>query len=159
MADATEWALYEPKILCKPKASWCLSPSLSINIFISMIANTFFVVGSVMFLPEVDLDIPGYWVFVAVSALVVFIQVWKICRVIHDGKKYDQSLHSITRDLKRFFVDFFAGCGGLLFFVGSFLFIWTNYENQIIGAIIFILGGLGFCISSCFMMIRYFGSH
>lgn len=82
-----------------------------------------------MFLPEVDLDIPGYWVFVAVSALVVFIQVWKIGRVIHDGKKYDSSLSSITSDIKRFFVDLFAGFGGLLFFVGSFLFIWTNYEN------------------------------
>lgn len=50
LADATEWAYYEPIVICNSKKC-CLIPTLSFNFFLSMTGSILYLIGSAMFIP------------------------------------------------------------------------------------------------------------
>lgn len=63
-------------------------------------------------------------------------------------------------DVSGFYVDLFAGLGGLMYFIGSFILKKPNEDPNstevYIGVAIYTLGGVFFTLSGLFMQSRYF---
>lgn len=72
LADVTEWLHYTK--------SGCPFLTLSINFLLSAFGSLLYLVGSIMFIPVLDLAWLGAVLFVLGSAAVVLSQAWKLCR-------------------------------------------------------------------------------
>lgn len=112
LADLTEW-LHYTKLNCP-------FLQLSINFFASATGSTLYLIGSAFFIPALKMAEQGAELFIIGSAVIVFSQVWKICRgPLQEGKTFKQLLQE---DASGFYVDLFAGLGGAMYFIGTFLF-------------------------------------
>lgn len=112
LADLTEW-LHYTKLNCP-------FLQLSINFFASATGSTLYLIGSAFFIPALKMADQGAELFIIGSAVIVFSQVWKICRgPLQEGKTFKQLLQE---DASGFYVDLFAGLGGAMYFIGTFLF-------------------------------------
>ncbi len=79
-----------------------------------------------------------------------------MCRgPLQEGKTFKQLLQE---DASGFYVDLFAGLGGAMYFIGTFVFEATaDHPDYLIPAVtLYTLGGLFFFASGIFMQKRYF---
>lgn len=148
LADITEW-LHFTKNNC-PYLEY------SINFFASVTGSLLYLVGSIYFIPILDLAWLGSILFIIGSAVIVLSQGWKLYRSLSPREKSVKEL--IEEDESGFYVDVFAGLGGAMYFIGTFVLDWSIFNpNYIIpAATLFSFGGLFFFASALFMQKRYF---
>lgn len=80
LADFTEWTHYESRICGNRNSSWCLHKGYSVNFFTNFIGSSIYLVGSAMFLPQINMTNEGLICFIVASAIIVGAQTWKIVR-------------------------------------------------------------------------------
>jgi hypothetical protein len=131
-----------------------------VNFFFSLFGSTLYLIGSIMFIPELDEIVSGTIVFIVGSLFIFFSQSWKLWRVIRvEGLSFN--LSNLLEDLPGTFVDLFAGLGGFAYFVGSVIFLPqydTSDSETYIAALWFQLGGLLFLLSGIALAVRYFAT-
>ena len=94
---------------------------------INVIGSALYLVGSVCFIPEVNRMDWGLGLFIIASGFIMGAQGWKIVRLFNGVNGEAKPLKEIYGENKTgIMVDFFAGVGALMYFVGSFLFQKVN---------------------------------
>ncbi len=129
-----------------------------INFALSVTGSFFYLVGSILFFPQLDI-LDGTIVFIFASLIVVLSQSWKLYRAAYNIEDQTFNLMNFSRDLPAVGIDTGAGLGGLFYAIGSIYFLPAyDISNAVetTAAIWFILGGLAFTASGGFMMYRYF---
>lgn len=133
-----------------------------VNFFSSMTGSLLYLIGSILFIPSLNQIVEGTYIFIYGSAFIFLSQSWKVYR----AATYNESPRDVTfrvsnlcHDWPGFFVDAFAGIGGLAYFIGSFLFL-PQYdltdEDTINAATWFTVGGACFLLSGLFILYRYY---
>lgn len=132
-----------------------------LNFFMSMIGSLLYFIGSILYIPEVNGFVPGTIVYIIGSAFIYCSQSWKLYR---SGCTYDNLVRRFSasnwkQDVPGFFVDLFAGLGGVGYFVGSILFL-PEYDISDAAtwaaATWFLAGGAMYWASGMCMVYRYF---
>jgi hypothetical protein len=119
-----------------------------------------YLIGSVFFIPSVNLLLEGEWLFIIGSIIILFSQMWKSYRTavtdpFDDSVKFRFS--HINADFSGFMIDLWAGIGGLIYAAGTWLFKdMITERDQTIATHIFVIGGSCFTVSGLFMQYRYF---
>jgi hypothetical protein len=134
---------------------------IGINFFISALCSLLYLLGSVCFIPDMDLLVEGEWLFIIGSIFIVLSQLWKCYRTAVTDQ-FDENIirfrfYHIRADFSGFMVDLIAGFGGLFYAIGTWLFkdIVTE-RDQTIATHLFVIGGSCFTMSGLFMQYRYF---
>ena len=130
--------------------SWMRAEN-GVNFAYSALGSLLYLIGSVMFIPELDSIVLGTWVFIFGSAIIFTSQAWKIYRC-----------ESFSDDVTAVNVDAFAGLGGLAYLVGSTQFLPAydlNDADTNAAAAWFTLGGSAFTLSGLAIVYRYFIAH
>ena len=131
-----------------------------INMTASVIGSICYLVGSVLFLPDLEdyLNI-GEGVFITGSAIIFFSQIWKVIRIgytnISDRQDRRFRITNLMHNFVVFVADAATDLGGLFYFIGTILFlpkfITTNFGlNRAAG--LFITGGTFFYYWWCFFL-------
>lgn len=123
---------------------------LGLNFALSALGSFLYCLGGFAFMPELQIIIEGYWLYILGSIFVMISQGWKVQRYL---------FRSDLSDFPGFGVDLFAGLGGLGYLIGCILLLpWYDTSNGITAyaADWFIEGGISFTISGLFMLYRYF---
>ncbi len=139
------------------------------NYFLSFTGSVLYLIGSIYYIPSLDVLILGTIIFLVGSA---FIFVSQGCKVIRTGFAFERddsvspakvtrrfSVENWKRDLNLVFVDVTASIGGMAYFAGSFLFLPEYYEDDTTiwhGAGWFEVGGIFFWASGAALFYRYF---
>jgi len=137
-----------------------------INFAFSAFGSTLYLIGSIMFIPSLDLIVLGTEVFIAGSTVIYLSQGWKVYRqgCFNESDVHDKSwsMKNYLPDIPALFVDAFAGFGGVFYFVGSIYFL-PAYDitdaDTIRAAAWFTAGGAAFTISALSIVYRYFFVH
>lgn len=132
---------------------------LRVNISMSAVGSTLYVIGSAGFLPDVFAQSPnlGAIGFIAGSAVIGLSQTWKVARLARDEQSKTCSLHNlfISRDVfTAAGVEASAGCGAYFFLVGTALYA-AAYPFALVLAL-WDLGSIFFTAGSLFMAWRHF---
>lgn len=121
-----------------------------INFFTSVAGSQLYLIGSVMFIPDMDTIVIGTWVFIFGSFIIATAQTWKLYRTGWQG---------LLDDKAAFGIDFGAGIGGIFYLLGSIYFL-PQYDTSDVrtteAASLFICGGLSFFLSGVCMFFKYF---
>lgn len=129
-----------------------------INFALSVTGSFFYLVGSILFFPHLEIT-DGTIVFIFASLIVVVSQSWKLYRAAYNIEDQTFNLMNFSRDLPAIGIDAGAGLGGLFYAIGSIYFL-PEYDVsnavETTAAIWFIFGGIAFTISGVFMIYRYF---
>jgi NADH:ubiquinone oxidoreductase subunit 2 (subunit N) len=131
---------------------------VGLNFLTSAIGSLLYLLGSIYFIPATNNIELGEILFIAGSAVIVLSQAWKCFRTCVTPPERRVS-DNINSDLMGFLVDVFAGLGGLLYLIGTVIFMKskTIEDREYLAAVIlFTLGGLAFLASGLFMQKRYF---
>lgn len=94
--------------------------------------------------------------FISGSAFIMAAQLWKLYKNFsQEGKSFKQIYKEDPSGVN---VDFFAGIGGLMYFIGTFVFKKTTEDPFLtnFAALIYSFGGLFFFTSALFIQKRYF---
>lgn len=130
-----------------------------INFFCSIIGSAFYLLGSFLFIPNLNSILAGSWIFIFGSAIIFCSQTWKIYRAAcyNPDNPYDHSFNTdnLHHDIPAVVVDVGAGIGGLFYLIGTVYFLPEHF-NETNAAIWFIFGGLFFSLSGIAMYYRYF---
>jgi hypothetical protein len=121
-----------------------------VNFFYSAMGSLTYFIGSVYFIPELDMMATGTWTFIFGSAIIFTSQTWKLSRY---------PTEAFTDDAPAVHIDAGAGIGGLWYFIGSIFFLpsmCVSTEDNFRAALLFTLGGASFCWSGVAMVYRYF---
>eukprot|EP01040_Poterioochromonas_malhamensis_P006934 gene6934-7481_t len=136
---------------------------VGLNFFMSFTGSTLYLIGSILFIPELDAIVAGTYTFIVGSLVIFFAQAWKLYRAgitnEHDLTDKSFRLSNYSADIWAFLVDLTAGVGGLAYCVGSVYFLPqydVSTEITFIAAWWFQAGGFLFFASGVFMFIRYF---
>ena len=119
-----------------------------INFAQSALGSLLYLIGSVLFIPELDAIVLGTYIFIVGSAVIFTSQAWKLYRY-----------ESYSDDVPAVNVDAWAGIGGVAYCVGSVKFLPAYDLNDAAtntAAAWFTLGGLSFFLSGLFIYYRYF---
>mmetsp|Transcript_14804 Transcript_14804/g.20334 ORF Transcript_14804/g.20334 Transcript_14804/m.20334 type:complete len:258 (+) Transcript_14804:43-816(+) len=132
-----------------------------LNFFFSLLGSTLYLIGSVLYIPQLNSIIAGTQIFIIGSAIIFFSQAWKLWRVVSvkEGSAVHIKWKMLLHDLPGSFVDTFAGLGGFFYFIGSVLFLPqydTSDDATFIAAVWFQMGGLFFFFSGLALAVRYF---
>lgn len=148
LADIAEWLHYTK--------TGCPFLALSLNFLLSVTGSLLYFVGSAFFIPALDLAWLGSLLFIIGSAFIVISQAWKLFRSLTNESRSVKEL--IEEDESGFYVDLFAGLGGVMYFIGTFVFDESALNpNYLIPAVtLYSFGGLFFFGSALFMQKRYF---
>ncbi len=137
-----------------------------------MSGSTAYVIGSYGFLPSVTEDNQelGPWGFIIGSALIFASQSWKVLRIVRGeadqgrgeaaalvvGKRFGFRLRSCAKT--GLGVEANAGLGGLMFFIGTVMYVTRVPEGAYFTSIllIWVLGSLFFTMGSLFLNYRHF---
>lgn len=87
------------------------------NLFMNLFGTLNYMVGSVFFIPSLDLAVEGTWLFISGSIFVFCGNMWKVYR----GLNTDRYLS--RRQCLLILTDFINGIGAISYFVGSFFFL------------------------------------
>lgn len=146
LADITEWLHYT-----KP-----FFPQYTLNFLFSVIGSTFYLVGSICYIPSLDAAKAGALYFIIGSSVIVFAQTWKIIRsLFFNDKPYWRNFFD---DESGFYVDLYAGLGALMYLVGTVVLNKSASDPDYLlpGVLIYCLGGFFFTLSGIYMQKRYF---
>ncbi len=163
LADLTEWNHFRNG--CLPlSGSEGLSnkfkeAELGLNFFCSAIGSFIYLIGSIFFIPSLDMLVPGEYSFIYGSIVIFLSQSWKCWRTMFCGEdneiKFIKS--NIMEDFSGFNIDVHAGLGGFCYAIGTYLFKnMQNDNDQISATNWFMAGGFFFSLSGFFMQYRYF---
>lgn len=143
---------YNAKVFTQPKNTpegrWQRAEN-GYNFALSALGSFLYLVGSVMFIPELNTMVPATWVFIFGSIVISVSQTWKLVR----------SRQQWTVDPWASGVDAFAGLGGLSYFAGSIYFlpqIDISTGMTWAAARWFVAGGCFYAFSGVCMCYRYF---
>jgi hypothetical protein len=174
LADITEWNVYRFGCVgdTNSKAAAIMSHSLNakyrraevgLNFFFSVIGSTLYLLGSICFIPATKKLHLGELFFIYGSLIIYLSQTWKCTRSMfqHDPPMlslFQRIMANLLLDLPGFFVDFFAGLGGLMYMIGTIVFqkIEKRKELYNISIILFTCGGSFFFLSGVSMKYRYY---
>lgn len=136
---------------------------LGLNFFLSFTGSSFYLIGSILYIPDLDSIVIGDKIFILGSCIIFIAQGWKLyrcgCTNEHNPSDKTFQLANYNADFFGFLVDLCAGLGGVAYFVGSIYFLpQYDVSDQItyIAAWWFQVGGVFFFLSGAFMFIRYF---
>jgi len=132
---------------CPPSQGWQRAEN-GINFSYSAFGSFLYLVGSILFIPELGQITNGTWVFIWGSAVIFTSQSWKLYRY-----------ESLFDDTPAVLIDLFAGLGGLFYLVGSVFFLPQYDVSDAItneAATWFTSGGSAFTLSGIAMLYRYF---
>jgi hypothetical protein len=148
LADITEWLHYTNKA--------CSYLIFSINFIVSVMGSLLYLTGSICFIPAMNQLPLGELQFKVGSTLIYLSQGWKLWRSLNQPGKSCQECYN--EDISGFYVDLFAGLGGLMYFIGTFVLEKTtdNPDLTSLAALIYSFGGFFFFMSGVFMQKRYF---
>ncbi|GGU37884.1 YrhK family protein [Nocardioides albus] len=145
---------------------------LRINIALSMSGSAAYVIGSYGFLPSVYESNKnlGPWGFIIGSALIFASQSWKVARIVRGeadqgrgeavaplvGRRFGFRLRSCAKT--GLGVEANAAVGGLMFFIGTVMYVARVPEGAYFTSIIllWLLGSLFFTTGSLFLNYRHF---
>lgn len=135
-----------------------------INFAYSAFGSFLYLVGSILFIPELGAIVVGTIVFIPGSLVIFTSQMWKLYRAgcnPGDGAavKYSERsfvFSNLAHDWSGVQVDLHAGLGGLSYFIGSCMFLPGSGATVTAAAVLFICGGTFFTISGLFMIYRYY---
>lgn len=137
-----------------------------LNFALSATGSFLYVIGSALLIPSTGQTDNGNLTYLIASLIIMCAQSWKIitqgttirkpptCLGTYDAANY-------LNDLSGLGVDFCALLGGLGYFVGSTLFLPSVLDGPGEDALLiaagawFILGGIAYFLSGCFMSYRY----
>ena len=112
LADITEWLHY---------VYWnCIYLWYTFNFLLSVIGSAFYLVGSACFLPQIKQNDLGIDLFIFGSSFVIVAQTLKLLKGFSSSKQNFRE--TFKEDPSGIFVDFFAGIGGMGYWIGSFFF-------------------------------------
>jgi hypothetical protein len=161
LADLTEWNHY--KFGCITDSDYkgektlynsFIRAEFGINFFASAIGSLMYLIGSIFFIPSLDMLPAGEFFFIYGSLVIFFSQLWKCLRTVFIG---GLKLTNVTDDFSGFIVDICAGLGGLCYYFGTVLFrdMVTEYDQNI-ASHWFVTGGTFFTLSGLAMQYRYY---
>mmetsp|Transcript_4353 Transcript_4353/g.5991 ORF Transcript_4353/g.5991 Transcript_4353/m.5991 type:complete len:258 (+) Transcript_4353:18-791(+) len=132
-----------------------------LNFFFSLIGSIIYVVGSVLFIPQLNSIVTGIQIFIVGSVVIVLSQSWKLWRIVavKDGSSVYIKWKMLLLDSPGSFVDSFALLGGIFYLIGSVLFLPqydTSDDATFIAAVWFQVGGLLFFFSGLALGVRFF---
>lgn len=134
----------------------CPEMQLSLNSFLSLFSSLLYSIGSVYLIPGLDLAWLGALFFVTGSGLVVVSQGWKLYRLLWLDNRPIWDI--IGEDESGFCVEAFFALGGLLYFIGTFVFYYSFYNPNLLipGVTIYSFGGHFYFASALFVQKKYF---
>jgi hypothetical protein len=161
IADLTEWNHF--KFGCFTETEYTgekslfntlLRAEIGINFFCSAIGSLMYLLGSIFFIPSLDMLPAGECLFIYGSLVIFFSQLWKCLRTCFMG---GFKLINVTDDFSGLLVDLCAGLGGLCYYFGTVLFknMITEYDQNI-ASHWFVTGGTFFTLSGLAMQYRYY---
>lgn len=163
LADLTEWNHFKKD--CLPlnnkegfKTKF-LAAELGLNFFCSATGSFIYLLGSIFFIPNLNMLTAGEYLFIYGSIVIFLSQLWKCLRtaLCGDDDEWKFRRTNILDDLSGFNVDIHAGLGGLCYAIGTYLFKNMQDDNdQITATNWFMAGGFFFTLSGIFMQYRYF---
>jgi hypothetical protein len=103
LADITEWKHYTTL-----KCDYLI---LSINFLVSVLGSLLYLTGSICFIPKLNQVPAGELQFIVGSTIIVASQTWKLVRTL--CQKGRSCRECYEQDISGFYVDLFAGLGGL----------------------------------------------
>jgi hypothetical protein len=127
---------------------FCGIATNGVNFFMSACGSTLYLIGSIYFIPELDLMMEGTWLFIYGSCVIALSQFWKLARY-----------PSWATDIPAVHVDLAAGVGGIFYLIGSIQFLPQNLVSLADtdrAAWLFTAGGFCFTWSGLAMAYRYF---
>jgi hypothetical protein len=134
-----------------------------LNFAFSALGSLLYLIGSILFIPDLGAIVAGTIVFIPGSLVIFFSQSWKLYRAGYNSgaetkmvKDRTFSVSAWGHDWPAFGVDFFAGLGGFAYFIGSCLFLPGSGAALVTAAGWFIVGGTSFTLSGLFMIYRYY---
>ena len=171
IADLTEWNHY--KLGCigqsysdseKVEQGCCAKfrrVEVGLNFFCSAMGSLLYLLGSIFFIPSTNLLTSGELLFIIGSLVIFASQLWKCIRtsISDENDPNDRSIKcsNITADFPGFMIDVWAGIGGLIYAIGTYIFSLAETNAEIISsASWFVSGGSSFFISGLFMQYRYY---
>lgn len=87
------------------------------NYFLNLFGTLNYMVGSVYFIPALDLALEGTWLFITGSVFVFCGNMWKVYRGLNTKKYLSRRQCLIILN------DFINGIGAISYFIGSFFFL------------------------------------
>lgn len=163
LADLTEWNHYRPG--CMPLNDLqgfkhkFKAAEVGLNFFMSATGSFLYLLGSIFFIPSLDMLVAGEYLFIYGSLVIFFSQSWKCFRTmfVGDDNEWKWRKDNVLGDISGFNVDIHAGLGGLSYAIGTYLFkAMTTDDEQISATNWFMAGGFFFTLSGLFMQYRYF---
>lgn len=138
-----------------------------LNFALSAFGSLLYLIGSIMFIPDLNLMVQGTVIFIPGSAVIFVSQMIKLYRAgcaAPPGKAQQFqnrtfALSNLSQDLSGVGVDLCAGLGGLAYMIGSYLFLPSmavTPEEVTRAAVWFLCGGALFTLSGLFIIYRYF---
>ncbi|CAF0823856.1 unnamed protein product [Adineta steineri] len=137
---------------------------IDLNYLGSILGSILYLAGSVLFLPKFSDDIiAGDVLFITGSAAIFLSEAWKIYRLACTNAVDPNDIHfhfqNVRHNLQAIFISFFAGLGGVFYFVGTILFL-PQYTSTDFGenraAALFLCGGIFFSLAGLLLQYRYF---
>lgn len=139
-----------------------------LNFALSAFGSLLYLIGSIMFIPDLDMTVLGTIIFIPGSAVIFVSQMIKLYRAGCAQPANDKSnkfqhrsfaLSNLSGDLSGVGVDLCAGLGGFAYMVGSYLFLPSmavTSDEITRAAVWFLFGGAFFTLSGLFIVYRYY---
>jgi hypothetical protein len=129
---------------------------LSLNILLSCIGSSLYVIGSYGFVPAIATVAPtvGVWGFLIGSAAIGCSQLWKTTRLVRGARAARRTtvLHGIGADAANAVgIELSAGLGAWCFFVGTLVYGWPPGGEVVAGALLWAIIGV-WMVGSCLFM-------
>ncbi|KAI9031082.1 hypothetical protein DFJ74DRAFT_423237 [Hyaloraphidium curvatum] len=133
--------------------------SMGINSTLSLCGSVLYLVGSIGFLPYLDVPNLGIFGFIFGSAFIWVSQGWKVLRIgtINTANPASKEFKCANFSYDRYtllVVELFAGLGGLTFFISTILY-WLNFPPVPVTAA-WVLGSCCFTTSALTVAFRHF---
>lgn len=136
---------------------------VGLNFFMSLTGSTLYLIGSIMYIPFVNMSSEGDIVFIYGSAIIFVAQMWKLFRTgcTDEEQPLEKSFRfkNFKKDIFGALVDLTAGVGGLCYLIACIILLPqydTNTAVTHLGVNWFMGGGINYFASGVFMFIRYF---
>ncbi len=136
---------------------------IGLNFFLSFIGSTLYLIGSALYIPQINQTVTGDKIFIVGSAIIFIAQSWKLYRggTIDERDAYNKAWNILNfrHDISGALVDLFAGLGGACYLIGSVILLPiydVNTSFTHLGAVWYVCGGWCFFASGVCMFARYF---
>jgi len=134
-----------------------------INCFFSLFGSMLYLIGSILFIPSLEAEVTGTYLFIFGSMVICISQSWKIYRAGCLDEERPSNRHfqlkNLSGDIPAFIVDCSEGIGGLAYLIGSVLFLPQYDVDRIssrIAATWFEVGSLFYVIATVALFYHYF---